>query len=164
MKTRLLEFEENLENNRRSILNFIISKGRSYADAEDILQKASLTMWRRYDTFEHGSGFMSWACTIAQFECNNYYRRMIKCPVSFDSDIVNDLANNLTQYKEKEDPRKAKLELALKKLPKKSRSLLYSVYVEGEEIKTLAKKHGKSPRTYYNTLNLIRKSLLDLLS
>lgn len=162
---RILEFEENLKDNRNAILRFLISKGRSFADAEDILQKASMTMWRRYDTFEHGSSFMNWACTVVHFESNNFFRSMMRCPVSFDSEVAQDLGSRLTvESKVNEDPRKAKLELALKKLPNKSRELLYSVYVEGEEIKTLAERDGKAPRTYYNKLNLIKKSLLDLLS
>ena len=56
---RLAEFEKNIRNNRTAIVSFIKNNIRASVDAEDIFQKASLTMWKKYETFDNETSFFS---------------------------------------------------------------------------------------------------------
>jgi len=162
---KLKEFEENLQNNSSRLLGYICSLAKSNAHADDIFQKVSLTIWRRYNDFDNSTEFMSWACTIAKYEISNYHRTLNRCPVCFNSEIFDDASkfckadSEATVYEIYE-----KLYNALKSLDKESRDLLISVYVDNEEAKDLAKKAGKSPQTYYNKLNLAKKKLKVILN
>jgi RNA polymerase sigma-70 factor (ECF subfamily) len=160
---RKQEFEENLSSNRRSLISFILNKVRRTMDAEDVLQRASVIMWNKYDTFDSTTNFMSWACTIASFEVKNYMRSFFRCPVAFNSEVY-DVISLLQIAEDKvENDIHDKLRLALTSLDEESKNLLIQVYVNGEEIKDLAKKAKKSPQTYYNKLTTLKKTLAEKL-
>jgi len=132
-------------------------------DAEDILQRASMTMWNKYDTFDSTTNFMSWACTIALYESRNCYRSFIRCPISFNSEVYDDISLKQIVEDRQDNQIHDKLYDALSELDEESRNLLIGVYVNGEEAKDLAKKAGKSPQTYYNKLNIAKKKILEKL-
>ena len=162
---RLKEFEENLKNNYAGLSAFILSNIKNNLHVDDILQKVSLTIWKRYNDFDNSTKFMSWACTIAKFEINNYRRTSNRCPVNFNSDIYDDVSKfQKTEYGDHRDDITDKLQTALNSLDKESRNLLIAVYVNNEEAKDLAKKAGKSPQTYYNKLNIAKKKLKAILN
>jgi RNA polymerase sigma-70 factor (ECF subfamily) len=47
------------------LLRYLMSLVANRHDAEDVLQRASLVMWRRFSTFESGTDFIAWATTVA---------------------------------------------------------------------------------------------------
>lgn len=161
---RLAEFEENIRTNRVMLVRIINSNIRTSADAEDIFQRASLTMWRKYDNFDSKTAFIAWASTIVKFEACNFRRSYNRCPVSFDSEVY-DVVSLLQKTESTiDDERYEKLQLALNCLDKDTKKLLVSVYLNGEEIKTIAEKTGKSPRTLYNKINLAKKKLVEMIN
>jgi RNA polymerase sigma-70 factor (ECF subfamily) len=162
---RLQEFEENLRVNQNALINIISSKIKNKSDAFDIFQKASITMWRKYDSFDKNTVFMAWASTIASYETKNYIRSFNRCPVKFDSETYDVVSMFLlSSSNEDNNDTLSKLNSAITKLDDISRRLVISVYIDGEEIKNLAKRDGKSPQTYYNKLNLAKKNLIEFLS
>lgn len=52
------------------------------------------------------------------------------------------------------------VETVLHSLPKDMVELLKAVHIDNIDIRVLAAKDGKSPRTYYNKLSLLRKKLM----
>lgn len=160
---RRVEFEENLKNNRNALMSFILSKTNKSMDTEDIFQRASMTMWNKYDSFDSTTNFMSWACAIAFYESRNCYRSFIRCPISFDSEVYDVISLNQMVEDKQDNEIYDKLYNALSELDEESRIILIGVYVNGEEAKDLAKKAGKSPQTYYNKLNIAKKKILEKL-
>lgn len=162
---RLKEFEENLQKAQNSLINIIAHKIINKSDAFDIFQRASVTMWKKYDSFDGDTNFMAWASTIALYEVKNYVRSCIRCPVTFNSEIFHDVSSSLKNpIKENNNEIYDKLNKALSKLDSVSKRILTLVYVDNIEIKELAKKDGKSPQTYYNKLTIARKKLLSYLN
>ena len=41
-------------------------------DVDDILQRATITMWRKYASFQPGTSFVHWAIKIAKYESSNF--------------------------------------------------------------------------------------------
>ena len=162
---RLKEFEENLQANKTALLNIVASKIKNKSDASDILQRASITMWKKYDSFDKDTKFIAWASTIACYEAMNYIRSCCRCPVSFDSEVFDDASKFMKDSSAEESKIiiYEKLQKALPQLDSVSKRLLISVYVNGEEIKNLAEKDGKSPQTYYNKLTAAKKKLIELI-
>lgn len=161
---RLAEFEKNIRNNRTAIVSFIKNNIRASVDAEDIFQKASLTMWKKYETFDNETSFFSWAATIARFQSNNHRRSSERCPVSFDSEVYDVVSIKYqTEYKE-EDERYDNLQIALDSLDEDIKDLFMKVYVNGEQIKDIAEKSGLPVQTLYNKLNITKKKLVKMLS
>lgn len=143
------------------LLRFIMSLVARRQDAEDILQRASITMWRRFAQFEQGSDFMAWAATIAAYEARNFQRVTGRSRVVFDGELMETLAAHRAQDLQRADRRLEALEECVGKLDSANRLLVDAVYSRGEDIGELARREGRAPQTFYNRLNLIRRILTD---
>lgn len=70
---RSQRFVVQLNASHRSLLAYLVSLLGNRHDAEDVLH-ASVTMWRRFATFETGTDFLAWASTVAFYEARNFQR------------------------------------------------------------------------------------------
>ena len=155
------EFVRLLNGAHGRLLRFVVSLVTRRQDAEDILQKASVTMWRRFADFKSGTDFVAWACTVAAYEVKNFRRALGRSRVLFDDAIVEVLAAERIADLKHYDDRLDALEECVKKLDESSRLLVDAIYTRGEEIKDLAIREGRAPQTLYNRLNIIRKLLTE---
>ncbi len=155
------EFVRLLNGAHGRLLRFVVSLVARRHDAEDILQKASVTMWRRFADFKSGTDFVAWACTVAAYEVKNFQRSLGRSRVLFDDELVEVLAAERIADLKQYDARLDALEECVKKLDDSSRLLVDAIYTRGEEIKEFARKEGRAPQTLYNRLNLIRKLLTE---
>src|SRR5271170_7268234 len=62
------------------------------ADAEDVLQRASLTIWRKFAEFDHSMDFFAWASSFAFYEAKNFQHVAARSPLHFDDELMNRLA------------------------------------------------------------------------
>jgi len=143
------------------LLRFVASLVARRQDAEDILQRASVTMWRRFSQFEPGTDFIAWATTIASFETKNFQRVSGRSRVMFDDELMETLASARVPDLQNYDVRLDALEECVQKLDKPSRILVDAVYARGEDVKELAQREGRAAQTFYNRLNFIRRILTD---
>lgn len=143
------------------LLRFVVSLVARRHDAEDILQRASVTMWRRFGDFKQGTDFVAWATTVASYEVRNFRRVTGRCRVTFDEDLLETLAASRVQDLQHSDQRLEALEECVQRLDLQNRALVDAVYARGEEVKELARREGRSPQTFYNRLNVIRRALTE---
>jgi RNA polymerase sigma factor (sigma-70 family) len=47
----------------------------AWQDAEEIVQDTLVVLWRKFDEFDTGTSFFSWAARVAQYEVLNYRRK-----------------------------------------------------------------------------------------
>lgn len=157
------DFNALLSTNRAKILSFILSQIGVKSDAEDVLQKVSLTLWRKFPDFQTGSDFLAWSIAVASLEVKNFRRTQGRSKILFDDDLVEQLA---IEHKSREPTNQGQLEAlehCLQKLSSSNRSLIQAIYSNGETVKSLAARESKPLQTYYNRLNLIRRMLADCL-
>lgn len=156
---RHAEFVGLLTANHPRLLAYCLSLLGRQHDAEDVLQKASLTMWRRFDSFTSGTDFLAWATTVCFYEAKNFQRLAARSPLQFDDRLLEILAaeraDDLAHYED----RLTALESCLTALPGKDRRLLQAAYVDRSGINRLAAQLGRAPQTLYNRLNTLRRSL-----
>lgn len=155
------EFVRLLNASHARLLRFVASLVTRRQDAEDILQRVSITLWRRFSEFRPGSDFMAWATTVAAFEVKNFRRVAGRSRLEFDDELVEKLAAERGSDLAFSDARLDALAECVEKMEETNRRLIDAVYARGEEIKDLAQREGKAPQTLYNRLNVIRRLLIE---
>ena len=63
-----------------------------YADAQDVFQRCSLTLWRNFEQFDHERLLLPWACRIAFNEVRNFRRVAGRDKLQFADDVIDQLA------------------------------------------------------------------------
>ncbi|MCB1092434.1 MAG: sigma-70 family RNA polymerase sigma factor [Verrucomicrobiae bacterium] len=143
----------------RRLLGYLISLLGNRHDAEDVLQRASLTLWRKFDQFEPGTNFFAWASTVCFYEARNFQRLTARSKLRFDDDLLALIADERTRDLDQQDPRQAALGECMTSLSDANRSLLEAVYMDNADIGQLARQAGRAPQTFYNRLNILRRQL-----
>ncbi len=143
------------------LLRYVMSLVANRHDAEDVLQRASVVMWRRFATFEPGTDFIAWATTVAFYEVRNFQRVTGRSRLEFDDDLMQTLAAERAQHVRQWSPRMEALEACVEKLDAANRELVEALYTRGVEVAALARQQGRAPQTIYNKLNFIRRALAE---
>ncbi len=143
------------------LLRYVMSLVANRHDAEDVLQRASVVMWRRFATFEMGTDFIAWATTVTFYEVRNFQRVTGRSRLDFDDDLMQTLASERAQHVRQWSPRLEALETCVEKLDAAHRDLVEAVYTQGMEVAALAEQQGRAPQTIYNKLNFIRRALAE---
>ncbi len=143
------------------LLRYVLSLLGNRHDAEDVLQRASVVMWRRFGTFETGSDFIAWATTVAFYEARNFQRITGRSRLEFDDALMQTLAAERAQHVRQWSPRMEALEVCVEKLDAASRELVEAIYTRGMEVGALAQQQGRAAQTVYNKLNFIRRALAE---
>ena len=131
-----------------------------YADAEDVFQRCSLTLWRNFEQFDHERLFLPWACRIAFNEVRNFRRVAGREKLQFADDLVEQLAQQRMERLDQREHRASALRTCIKSLKSADCDLLRLVYEESQPVESIAQSAGKAMQTIYNRLSALRRSLL----
>lgn len=145
----------------RRLLGYLVSLLGNRHDAEDVLQRASVTMWKRFDSFQSGTDFMAWASTVAFYEARNFQRTAARSRLQFGDALLDVLAAERVPDSAQMDARHDALGACMEKLDDAGRSLVEAAYLEGGDIGLLAERLGRARQTLYNKLNIIRRALAE---
>jgi RNA polymerase sigma-70 factor (ECF subfamily) len=156
-----LEYVRLLNESHALLLRYVMSLVGNRHDAEDVLQRASVVMWRRFGTFEPGTDFIAWATTVAFYEVRNFQRTMGRSRLEFDDELMQTLAAERVVHVRQWSERVEALEQCRTKLDSASRELLEAFYVDDIPVVELARRQGCAAKTLYNKLNFIRRALAE---
>lgn len=155
-------FTLHLKKWRKPLLNYIYNITPYKSSAEDILQRAVIIMWRKFDSFNEGTDFMKWASTIAYNENRNYSKITQRCPIVFNTVYYEDSVQSLFSEENVSDEKMEKLKKIITLLNKEEKYLVECIYIQGMSIKDLANRDKKPVQTYYNKINLLKKKLSNI--
>jgi RNA polymerase sigma-70 factor (ECF subfamily) len=155
------QFVQLLNASHRRLLGYLVSLLGNRHDAEDVMQRASVTLWRRFETFSPGTDFLAWASTVAFYEAKNFQRMAARSRLQFNESLLQMLAEERVADLANSEARIDALEVCLGKLDKTGQRLIEATYFEGSDIVSLAAQLGRAPQTLYNKLNLIRRALAE---
>ena len=141
------------------LLGYLMSLLGRWHDAEDVLQRASVLMWQKFEAFEQGTDFVAWASTIAFYEAKNFQRLIARSPLQFDDDLLETLAVERLEDLSHQQSRLAALQLCVGQLGTTERDLLRAAYEKHGGVAVLAARLNRAPQTLYNKLNHIRRLL-----
>ena len=74
---RYEQFTGLLARHHAPLLSFILSLLPHWADAEDILQQASVVMWRKFGDFQEGTSFLSGQSICCRYQFSKYWNGKI---------------------------------------------------------------------------------------
>lgn len=154
------EFEELLLSQQQPLLNYIKSLVQNHHEAEDVLQKTNLILWRKQGRFEAGSSFRAWAFTIARLEALNQIRRRSRdLRLLSEHDFPDAPADGPGGADDGQADTLKALRACLRRLPDRDRELLLTRYASDRTLGEYAKNLNRSPGTLKARLFKIRENL-----
>jgi len=146
---------------QRRLFAYIMTLVPTRADAEDILQEASLTICEKFSEFKLGTNFYSWACQIAYWKVRAARKKYATSKVVFNEEVLDVISQTRVEMEEELDHRHGALSICLQKLNERDRRMVLVRYESGHNVKAAAQACGRTIQGAYKALTRIRKSLHD---
>lgn len=147
---------------QHGLRTFILSLVIRWDDADEIFQKTSLIVWRKFAEFDPNTDFRKWACQVAYYEVLKW-RQQRHCDnrVELTEDVIERLADDLVKDNEYVDARQQALVECLESLRAADRKLVQLRYLADNSVQGVAKEVGRSTDAVYKAINRIRWTLLE---
>jgi RNA polymerase sigma-70 factor len=155
------EFLRLFARDRERIFSYIYSLLQHHADSEDVFQRCSLLLWRKFARFDREGSFLSWACGVALYEVRNFLRVAGRDRMQLDVDLISQLAERRLESLEQDEDRLAALRRCLERLKGPERELIQRVYCGECSVAELADMTGRATQTLYNQLSQTRRKLFN---
>ena len=139
---------------------FVLSLVPNDSDADDILQDAAALMWEKFNTFQPGTNFVSWAITIAKFQILKYQKQRKRSRLMLSDKVYDLLCSENEKIQEQSNERFRALRECLKKLPDRDQKFIQMRYSEGATAKTVAQQIGTSIDAVYRNGSRLNDMLL----
>ncbi len=139
---------------------FILSQIMNWADMNEILQQTSIVLWRKFDQYQPGTNFRSWAFKIARFEVLNYLKKQRRSKLVFSDETLALLAVESEEEEDNLEAERHALAKCLKKLKPEQRGLLSDCYEGEQTIKEIARLRQRSVEAVYKAVQRLRATLL----
>lgn len=130
-------------------------------DADDVMQETQLVLWREFGTFQPGTNFPAWACTVAYHQVLAWRKRRQRDRLVLSEEFLSAVAREFIDDAERFEERQQCLAKCLNKMPKHHRELIRLRYTEGNTVEMLAKAMNRSTDAVYRLLSRIRHALHD---
>jgi RNA polymerase sigma-70 factor (ECF subfamily) len=133
------------------------------ADADDVLQEASLVMWDKFDGDRPPDDFVAWGCRIVYFKVLDLRKKRQRSRVLFSQQMLERVAETAVEQAAalQLDERREALAGCLGKLDARDRDLLARRFAEGATTQSTAAEVGRSPDAVYKALARIRRALFE---
>lgn len=148
-----------------SLHAFIISLMPGLDGVDDVLQETNMVLWQKRETYEHGTDFRAWACTIARFKAMAHRRKVARLGMrSFEDDLLELLASECEAAPEELDEKLRALEKCMGRLNEPERGLIEHRYATAAGLDEFAEKSGRPVESLRVSLFRIRAALRKCIS
>ena len=159
------EFVALLVRHESRVRCFIMSLTLPSSEVDDVFQNTCIVALRKLGTFSYqeatpDTSFVRWLCTIARFEVLQLYRTKRTSRLTFDSDLIEKLADMQLRDVDSLRERAELLTGCIEKLSDKEQGLLLMRYGKGQPVSAIAHQVGLSANGVYKALDRIRTRLL----
>jgi RNA polymerase sigma-70 factor, ECF subfamily len=154
-------FSDLIARHQGELYAYIYATVRDWDDASDLFQAVCLVLWRKFELFQPGSSFFSWARQTAQLEVRNFLRR--KKPSSPVSDeLLDALAGTVAEASSDwAESYLAALRRCRGKLKAGEEELLALRYAEDLTSRQIADRLQRPQPSVCRSLKRIRRWLLE---
>jgi RNA polymerase sigma-70 factor, ECF subfamily len=132
----------------------------TWDDTEEVVQQTCVVLWRKYDEFEPGTDFLSWAFTVARFEALKYRRTRARDRHVFSEELIAMLADEGGAESARRESERRALEGCIQKLAPHQRELIERCYGGTSTIREAAESLQRSATGLYKALDRVRSALL----
>jgi RNA polymerase sigma-70 factor (ECF subfamily) len=156
-----LVFSELLRDGRSRVFGYLLALVQNLADAEDLYQQTALLLWEKFDQYEPGTDFGSWATTVAHYTALNFLRTQSRRRALFSAAAMERLAMVQGELKSSHGTaRSDALAKCVASLPDSERRLVRLRYEGEQSVEDIAAQERRTVGAVYTALSRIRKSLL----
>ena len=156
---RVDEFIELYTAHESRLRGYVLSLVPRWSDAEEISQRCSFILWKKFEQFEAGSNFYAWACQIARLEAKDFRKKTARERVIFSDELIDAVAELAAEMSEELPERAKALQKCVERLPAHQRELLRLRYDERRSVVSVAKLLNKPIEGVYKALSRIRQAL-----
>jgi RNA polymerase sigma-70 factor, ECF subfamily len=144
------------------LFGYIFAAVHNLHDAEELYQETSLILWRKFASFEPGSEFARWACRTAKYEILRFQRDRRRSPLCLSDKVLSELAEiHIARGDEAMQRHQEILAECVDELPPADHQIVDLCYGGQDNIKQVAAKLQRAPKTLYNAVSRIRRALFD---
>ena len=118
------EFVRLFTKDGRWIFSYILMLVPHKADAEEVFQETSTTLWQKFDEFLSGSNFRAWAIQVARYKVLQHRARKQCSPLLLDDAVLEAVHNTAVTLNDRLDNLHQALEKCRGKLSESDRELL----------------------------------------
>lgn len=154
------QFVEAFLSVHRPLYAYVVTLTPTLDDAEEVFQKTSLVLWKRWSDFDPDRKFLPWAFGIARIQARSHLSRSGRAPLSLGQEAEELVANAMIESSSAIDSRAEILQKCLQKLPRSQQALLKRCYVEsGRSIQQVADEQKVTANSIYQKLKRLRETL-----
>jgi RNA polymerase sigma-70 factor (ECF subfamily) len=162
-RKRHAQFAELFVRNQNRVYRYIVSLIPDRAQAEDLFQQTSLTLWETWERYDAQLDFVRWACGIAHNHVRNHFRKR-QGPLALSDDVLDRLGRRRLEQDDVLEDRRRLLASCLAELDGRHRGLIDRAYGGGGTMEDLARQEGQTPNALYKLLRRLRSALHDCVS
>ena len=153
------QFVELLSKSQVRLRAYALSLVRIPSDADDVLQNACMTLWKKRHEYHADRDFFRWACGVVLIEVLRYRRKAATDKLMFDEALLNTLAADYLERLDVLDRQRDLLPGCLAKLSDRDRWLLETRYRWGVTVADIARRTDSPLSTIYSWLARTRSAL-----
>jgi RNA polymerase sigma-70 factor (ECF subfamily) len=132
----------------------------SWDAVDEVMQSASLVMWRKMEELDSAEGFLPWGKVVVRFTALKFLRSRSREPLVFDPELIELLVQEEEALDEADlAERQAALSRCLEALGSASRQLVLSPYRGHGYLTKLAEVGGRTRNSLYKQIRRIRAKL-----
>jgi RNA polymerase sigma-70 factor, ECF subfamily len=120
-----------------------------------------LTLWDKFDEYDHSRSFGAWARGVAVNKVLQYRGRSGSLPTPFSPQVIAAIADAFQRQAAMGSEAVDALEKCMEPLPEQSRRLLALRYVDWKPVASMAEEAGITPAAMSKTLARLRARLYD---
>lgn len=156
-------FMELVSEHQAALYGYIVALVRNADDADDLLQRTLLVLWRRFDDFEPGTHFARWAWRTAKFEILNFGRAQRRQRLVFSDELLASLADEAEELTDEpvDRQRRVALDACVETLNGGDQRLVHLCYERERRVKDVAALLGRTPQSVCNSMKRIRTALFN---
>jgi RNA polymerase sigma-70 factor (ECF subfamily) len=132
----------------------------SWDAVDEVMQAASLVMWRKIEELDAPEGFLPWGKVIVRFTALKHLRSQSRDPLVFDQDLIDLLATEAESAGQEELGRRQEaLTRCLEALGSAGRKLALAPYQGHGYLTRIAEASGRTRNSIYKQIRRIRAKL-----
>ena len=132
----------------------------AHADADDVFQELSRTLWTEFEHFQTGTDFLAWARCVAKFKILQHRRAKGRLPTNLSDNVFDLLSQEMMDGRDQRHVYMQYLTECLNSLPQCDREMIEVRYRSGQPPKQVADTVNRSVDSVYRSLRRIHKVLL----
>ncbi|MDY3554255.1 sigma-70 family RNA polymerase sigma factor [Gemmata sp. JC717] len=147
--------------NERRLYAYVLTLLPHRADADDVLQETSLTMWDKFDPDAPPTEFIAWARKVAYHKVLDFHKKSTRAQARLSAIFVKRLAETAAAQADELqlEERRAALTRCIEKLPPPDRDLLAHRFADGATTQSASEQLGRSVDAVYKALAKVRENL-----